>query len=301
MKTPVPVTLFVFNRPDHTRRTIDALKKNRGAENTVLYIFSDGPRGDSDVSGVSQVREYIHSVEGFADVCIKERFENLGLCSSVVSGVSEVIDEYDAAVVLEDDIITSPGFLVYMNRSLEKYEFENQVWSVATHSPDIEIPGDYVWDNYVSNRFSCWGWGTWLDRWEQVDWGYDRYDDVFADENAQRQFARGGEDRKYVLDLMRSGRVESWAAVFDFFHFLNGGFCMHPVKSLVYNIGLDRSGTNCGAGADNRKLFQKKDSFNLMGDIHEDERIIREFMAAKRLSWKSRIKMLLRKTGWNFL
>ncbi len=92
-----------------------------------------------------------------------------------------------------------------------------------------------------------------------------------------------------------------FAAVFDFFHFLNDAVCMHPVKSLVYNIGLDRSGTNCGAGADNRELFQKKDSFNLMGDIHEDERIVREFMAAKRLSWKSRIKMLLRKTGWNFL
>lgn len=297
MNNPAPVILFVFNRPNHTEQTIESLKKNRDAENTVLHIFSDGPRDESDVSEVEQVRKYVHSVDGFGKIDIREQSENWGLRNSVISGVSEILNEYDAVIVLEDDIVTAPGFLTYMNRSLEKYRDECTVWSIAAHSPEVAVPESYQWDNYAAPRFSCWGWGTWRDRWEQVDWEYDDYEKVLEDKGTLNRFLRGGEDRKYILDLMRAGTVESWAAVFDFFHFLNDAVCMHPVQSLVRNIGIDGSGVNCGKEIEKNKINLKTADFELMKTISEDKQITASFMKRKKLSWKSRVKKTLRNIG----
>ncbi len=291
-----PIILFVYNRPHHTKKTVEALQKNQLAKESDLFIFSDGPRIKNDET-VIEVRKFIKTIVGFKSVTIIEREENLGLCRSVTAAVSEMFEKYDAVIVLEDDIVAVPGFLTYMNQSLERYRNDSAVWSIAAHSPDVAVPVHYSYDNYAAPRFSCWGWGTWRDRWEQVDWEYDRYEDVLADEHAKQRFARGGEDRKYVLDLMRAGRVESWAAVFDFFHFLNDAVCMHPVKPLVRNIGLDGSGTNCGKDDKKSEVNMKKAAFKLMETVIENKLISVSFVKEKKLSWKSLIKNILRNIG----
>ena len=42
-----PVVLFVFNRADHTRRTLEALEQNYLSKDTILYVYSDGAKNNA--------------------------------------------------------------------------------------------------------------------------------------------------------------------------------------------------------------------------------------------------------------
>jgi GT2 family glycosyltransferase len=112
-----PIVLFVYNRPWHTQQTIKALQKNDLASKSDLYIFSDGKKTNNDIE-VSNVRSYIKTITGFKSIKIFERNENWGLAKNIVDGVSSILAKDKTVIVLEDDIVTSEGFLKYMNDAL---------------------------------------------------------------------------------------------------------------------------------------------------------------------------------------
>src|SRR2546426_3699515 len=159
-----PIVLFVYNRAWHTQQTVEALRRNELAEQSDLHVFSDGPRSAADRQGVGEVREFIRTVGGFRSVAIVERAENLGLARSVVTGVSDVIGARGRAIVMEDDLLSAPNFLVYMNRALDLYRDHPAIFSVTGVNFPIEFPADYAHQAYLSYRASSWGGGTWEDR-----------------------------------------------------------------------------------------------------------------------------------------
>ena len=126
----IPIILFVYNRPWHTRQTVKALQKNELAGRSDLFIFSDGPKDEQTEKAVQKVREYIHTIDGFQTVTIREREENWGLANSIIDGVTQIVNEYGRVIVLEDDLMTSPFFLRYMNDALNLYECEEKVISI---------------------------------------------------------------------------------------------------------------------------------------------------------------------------
>src|SRR5690348_17752623 len=105
-----PIALFVYNRPEHTRRTVEALRHNRLAGHSRLDVFADGPKVPGDAN-VAAVRAYIRGIDGFASVSIHEREANAGLARSIIDGVTRVCEECDRVIVLEDDMVTTPWFL----------------------------------------------------------------------------------------------------------------------------------------------------------------------------------------------
>ena len=127
-----PIALFVYNRPDHARRTIEALRANILANESDLIVFSDAPKPETQVEKVVEVRQYIRQIVGFRSVTIVERESNFGLARSIVDGVTTTLKKYGRIIVLEDDMVTSPYFLTYMNEALEKYAEDDRV--VISHS-----------------------------------------------------------------------------------------------------------------------------------------------------------------------
>lgn len=243
-----PVVLFAYNRPDHLARTLAALRANTLAPGTLLYVYSDGPKSPADASGVAQVRDLARSLDGFASVRLIEREANMGLARSVIAGVSEVLGEHGRAVVLEDDLVTSPRFLEYMNTALVHYRDDPKVMSVTGYTfPErgLRIPPDYAFDAYSHYRCSSWSWGTWADRWSLVDWDMTWYDALMDDERLQAAFLRGGPDMLATVAQLRAGKIDAWAIRFCYAHAQNDMRCIYPVKSLVNNIGLDGSGRHC--------------------------------------------------------
>ena len=244
-----PVVLFAFNRPTHLERTLEAVLLDPLAARTPLIAFSDGPSADRDVELVEQVRRLLKGVRGFASIEVVERPRNLGLARSVIAGVTEVLGAHGRAVVLEDDLVVSPRFLGFMNDLLRSYAEEERVFSVTGYnypSRLVNVPSDYLYSIYFAHRASSWGWGTWKDRWSQVDWEVGDFEQFSKDGRARRRFERGGADLSEMLEDQMAGRVDSWAIRWCYASFRLGRVNAYPVKSLVTNIGLDDSGIHCG-------------------------------------------------------
>ncbi|MGJ7920808.1 glycosyltransferase family A protein [Neobacillus sp. LXY-4] len=284
-----PVILFVYNRLDHVRKTIEALAINTLAKDSELFIFSDGPKNEETIEGVLEVRRYINSDfvrNSFARVIIEESKHNMGLANSIINGVTKVIEKYGRVIVIEDDNVSSPDFLSYMNECLEFYKEDERIWSIGGFSFIKHFPKDYNQDVYLIGRTCSYAWATWKDRWSKVDWNVTDYYSNFRFNFKRRfKFNRHGNDRASMLDAQMYHQIDSWAIRFCYAEFVNNMFTVYPRVSKISNIGHDGSGTHF-----NRVSLSsiKNDPFNVQidGQTHKcslshnvmpDKRIIRDF------------------------
>jgi hypothetical protein len=274
-----PIVLFAYDRPDHTRRTLEALAANDGAGESVLIVYCDGPKDGQSDDSIRAVREYVNSVSGFKSVTVVERDRNMGLASSVITGVTEALARSSPVIVMEDDLLTSKNFLAFVNSALATYEQRPDVFSVTGYNYPLEFPPAYAEDAYLSYRSSSWGWGTWRDRWSQVDWSIADYREFLQDERAQALFRRGGDDLAQMLALQMSGELDSWSIRFDYAHYKHNAVCLHPVVSKVQNIGFDGSGVHCGdeSGEYHVELDPADRPFRLRPDLSVDPVALRAF------------------------
>lgn len=239
-----PITLFVYNRLDHTKKTIEALQKNELASDSDLIIFSDAAKNEADVDNVRILREYLKTVDGFKSVKIIERSKNFGLAESIINGVTEIVNQYGKIIVLEDDLVTSPYFLKYMNEALDMYENEDSVYSV--HGYIYPMKGNLP-ETYFSKEINCWGWGTWQRAWDLLELNGARLLEEIRQKKLIKKF-----DLNYsyhyslILKEQVYGINNSWAIRWYASAFLANKLGLHPGKSLIKNIGFDNSGTNTG-------------------------------------------------------
>ena len=238
-----PVVLIAYNRPDALKKALEALAANELAARTDLYVRIDGPKGEKDAEKVEAVRAVAREAQGFRSVEVFCAPENRGLAASVIAGVERVLEVSETVIVVEDDLVVSRGFLAYMNQALERYASEPMVFSVCGYSNRISVPEGYGYDAYFAPRSSSWGWGTWKDRWESVDWNPTP---ASLQKNA-RSFNRwGGSDCAKMLRDWMERRNQSWAIRFCYSQFLQGKVALFPIRSLVDpSAGFAGDGTNC--------------------------------------------------------
>ncbi len=238
-----PICLFTYNRLKETRQTVDALQNNYLAGESELFIFSDGPKDEKGFSKVKEVRDYLKTVEGFRNVSIIESKENKGLANSIIDGVSEIIEKYGKVIVLEDDLITSPNFLDFMNQSLEFYKNRN-IFSISGYSFNLPSLNSYQQDFYLGYRAFSWGWGTWNDVWENVDWEVKGYHTFIKSAKQQKRFMRGGSDMPRMLKKQINGKIDSWAIRWCYDQFQKDMLTIFPRVSKVKSIGFGKSATH---------------------------------------------------------
>ena len=281
--TLAPILLFCYNRPGHVRQTVASLKQNPLASRSRLYVFSDGPKNGKAVRSVAEVRVFLPQISGFAEVILHESPQNRGLAASVIRGVTQVLEKHGKAIVLEDDLEVTPDYLDFMNAALDTYASRPGVFSVGGYLPPIAIPADYPDDVLLLPRASSWGWGTWLDRWQQVDWDMNYYDELVRNPAARREFTRGGEDLWPMLQKQRRGLISSWAVRWSYAHTAHHAYCLHPIGAKVRSTGADGSGTHVN---NTRRYDVKLDEkpVVLNSDVQPDERLERNLRAYFRLS-----------------
>lgn len=237
-----PVCLFVYKRIDTLKATVASLAQNRLAAVTDLHIFSDGPANESDRNAVMQVRAFIQQIRGFKSVSVTLSETNKGLASSVIDGVTHVINQEGRTIVLEDDLVVSPNFLDFMNAALNAYADIPSVFSVSGYSAPVRSVGGT--DVYFTLRASSWGWATWKDRWEKIDWEVKDYKSFIQDRQRQKQFNRMGSDLCSMLKKCMEGRINSWAIRWTYHQFRYGLFTVFPVISKVVNEGFSSESTH---------------------------------------------------------
>lgn len=241
-----PICLFTYNRLDETIQTINALKKNILAVESDLIIFSDAPKNENAFEKVSNVRNYLKSVNGFKSVKIVEAQKNKGLAKSIINGASEILEEYGKIIVLEDDLITTPNFLDFMNQALDYYQDDRNIQSVngfsLSISNNVELNGVY----FQTRPFS-WGWATWQDRWNKTIFDKKRLEtEIKSEPEMLKEFKKacGDDILKMFVDSIYD-KNDSWYVRWAYNHFKNNTYSVYPMNSLVENIGFGGDGVHC--------------------------------------------------------
>lgn len=250
-----PIVLFVYKRLDVTIQTIEALKNNIGFVEHDIYIYSDGPKTSSDVEKVDEVRKYLKTISGFKKVKIIESTENKGLANSIIEGVSEIFKSYDRVIVLEDDLVTSKYFLSYMKNCLETYKCDDRIWSISGYVPPIDIPSNYSSDVFLIRKGASWGWATWKDRWQTIDWEIKDYEEFKQNKKSIKEFNNVGDNMSRMLKLQMTGKIDSWAIRWIYNQFKLNKYTVYPTKSLVSNIGFGSEATH---GSTNPEKWSSK-------------------------------------------
>ena len=244
MHNLAPIALFVYNRPEHTRRTLESLKQNELAPQSRLYIFSDGAKTLKDDEKVTEVREIIRNTTGFLSVEIIERQENSGLANSIISGVTKLISEYGQVIVYEDDLISSPHTLSYFNDALNHYRETEKVMHIGSYMFPIQTKD--LPETFFFRAATSWGWATWDRAWKHFEPNIDVLLGQF-DEQKKSAFAIDNSMNYWKqMQEFKSGKNNSWAIRWYASIFLKGGLTFNPSQSLVQNIGHDGSGVHSG-------------------------------------------------------
>lgn len=273
-----PVIIFGYNRPESLKATVDSLLLNTEAAESDLYVFVDGarPEREGDCVKVRQVQEFVKGISGFKSVVCRFAEKNSGLGPSIIAGVTEVVGKYGIAIVLEDDLVLSSNFLSFMNQGLERYRDDSKVFSVCGYSNSVRRPEGYYADSYFCTRSSSWGWATWADRWNSVDWELEPFGQYLSMKGAFNRW--GGSDCYGMLHDWHAGRNRSWAIRFSFSQFLQDRLSLFPMESKVMNNGFDGQGTNCrkwsrfraDADQSGKKEFVWPDKTGMNGKLHRN-------------------------------
>ena len=246
-----PVALFAFNRPEHTRKTLEAIAGNTLASATDLFVFVDGPRNGEDVARIREVCAIAEAVKSFRSLTIVRQDANKGLAQSIVEGINRVLEDHDRIIVLEDDIVTSPAFLNYMNESLSRFEDEKKVWHICGYNEPTG--GRDTRKTYFSRLMNCWGWGTWRDRWQHFEKNPDKLLTEFTPDMIERFDLEIGEKFWFQVLANADGRMNTWAIFWYATIFKQDGLCLNPQVSYVTNIGFDGSGVHCNVDESRNK------------------------------------------------
>jgi len=295
--TTAPIALFTYNRPWHTQQTVKALLKNAQAKGSDLFVFSDGPKNKATKEKVDEVRQYLRTIEGFKSVRIVERKENSGLAQSIISGVTEVVNEHGKVIVLEDDLVTSPYFLKFMNEGLNCYAQDNRVISIHGYCYPVEgLP-----ETFFLKGTDCWGWATWKRGWNLFEADGRKLLAALIEKNLLERFDFfGAYDYSGMLRGQIAGKNQSWAVRWYASALLRDRLTLYPRETLVQNIGLDGSGVHCAndhhEGPFNESVSMTSVDFSVI-PVKESQEALKAFSCFLRQASPGLAKRVMYKLG----
>jgi hypothetical protein len=238
------IATFAFKRSKHLSQTLKALAHNIGAKEIELVIYCDGPRHKDEVEAVEQTRAVARNCDGFKLINVICREQNYGLAKSIITGVTEQLEQHEQIIVLEDDMITSPYFLQYMHEALELYRDNEQVISIHGYTYPIK---ESLPETFFLRGADCWGWATWRRGWKlfNPDGRYLLHE--LKRKHLLTQFDMdGAAEYSQMLQDQIQEKNDSWAVRWHASAFLANRLTLYPGTSLVHNIGNDATGTHCG-------------------------------------------------------
>lgn len=295
MQNLAPIALFVYNRPQHTERTLQFLQQNELATESHLYIFSDGAKTDQDKEKVAAVRRIIKKADGFKSVKVIESKANAGLANSVIAGVTQLIAQYDQVIVFEDDLVTSPHTLAYFNNALNHYREEEKVMHIGAYM--YPLKSDQLSQSFFYRAATSWGWATWGRAWKNFEPDIDVLIKQF-DKKKKAAFSIDNKMNfwKQMLEF-KKGKNNSWAIRWYASIFLKGGITLNPSQSLVNNIGHDGTGVHSGINDIYNVIINPKPIVEFPTVIAEDPiayKAIKSFLIKRKGNMVTRVRRFVK-------
>jgi hypothetical protein len=249
MRSLAPIVFFAYNRPDHTRQVLESLQRNKYADESLLWIYVDGPKpgaSEETLAAIAAVKKAVHEKKWCKEVTIIEATVNKGLVKSNIEGVTKMVNEFGKVIVMEDDNLVSPGFLTYMNDALDFYENNPRVMHISAYvRPDLRTV-NIKEPTFFFYHTRTWGWGTWKRAWDKfTPDAMAVWKAVKKKGNIKKLNMDGTFEFFWGLEAVSESNMNSWNTIWHSVVFLHDGLVLYPRRSLVSNIGHDGSGTNC--------------------------------------------------------
>jgi hypothetical protein len=242
MQNLAPIAIFLYKRPEHARRTLSYLQKNYLSEESRLFIFCDAAKTPADEASVKAVRQIAENVSGFKSIKIISRNQNLGLANSIISGVTQLVNEYGKVIVFEDDLLSSPYSLRFFNDALNYYAHQEQVMHIGAYMFDLKDKS--LPETFFFRAAFSWGWATWARAWNNFEPDVDKLMAQFDAEKINRFSVESSMNFWRQMKDFKAGKNNSWAIRWYASVFLKNGLTLNPRNSLIHNIGHDGSGTH---------------------------------------------------------
>jgi len=238
----VPVLLIGFNRPEKTRRMLDAV---RAAAPRRLFIAADGPRPEcpDDADRCERTRRVFAEVDWPCDVHTQYQDRNLGCKLGVGAAIGWFLSEVDAGIIVEDDCVPTTDFFRFCAELLDRYRHAEEVMMIGGHNP---LDGWGGGASYLFSRTSpIWGWATWRRAWAHYDPTMARWADRRSRQAVEARMPRT-EFRitSQRFDQVYEGRRDTWDFAWAFAMLIAGGVSVMPARNLVDNIGFDDEATH---------------------------------------------------------
>lgn len=297
MQNLAPIALFVYNRPEHTRKTLKFLQANFLAEESRLFIYADAAKIKHEETAVREVNELISAMDGFKSIKIIRQKQNLGLAQSIINGVSQLVKEYGKVIVFEDDLLSSPYTLEYFNEALNHYQKSPKIMHISAYMYPLAFADDLP-ETFLYRAVHSWGWATWKRAWDDFNPDIDSLIRQF-DKQKRNEFSIDGKMNfwKQIIDF-KAGKNNSWAIRWYASIFLKNGLSLNPSKSLINNIGHD--GTGIHSNVENTysvEIYQHaiKEFPNKIQENPEAYEMVRDFLSKRKGNIFKRIIRLIRK------
>lgn len=293
-----PILISVYTRKGHFIRLIDSLKKNKETTETKLYVASDAASQKEDVNKVIDIRNFISEIEGFKEVILLDRKQNIGSHISILTGISEVFKIHNKLIFLEDDNYVSKNFLSFMNDALNKFQDDEQIFSVSGYNYPIEIPDEYNHPIYLYPGFSAWGVGLWKEKWSEVDWKLNN-NDLLSDLSENKKLIKEylGERVYWSIKNMCQNNFTFIDAYICYHLYKQKKYSIFPTISKVRNYGHDGLGEH--GGINNIFASQKIDDSDKQlifpDKIDLDNTVNKELKNYFKLPLSSKIKKAVKK------
>jgi hypothetical protein len=157
------VLLISYNRPELVlRRLRELASMDVVPRNVVLSI--DGHNGLDEKKHRSDYSSMLASQELPFEVLVKFRDSNLGCSKHIITAVTEVLEDFEKVIVVEDDVVLSPFFLGSMLTAFEISAKNDNVATIGGFSnfhKRFHFPFFFRKNYWRATRyFSAWGWGT---------------------------------------------------------------------------------------------------------------------------------------------
>ena len=234
--TLAPVVIFAFNRPDHLKRCIDSLLRNKGSEFTEFWVFVDGPRSTDDEIKIHEVFLILNNFKDRKNWHLRFSEKNLGLANSVITGLNTVFEKSVRVIIIEDDLVASPYFLEYCNFGLDKYEMDQRVASLHGFSYGFNKPEK---NPYFLRGADCWGWATWKDRWQLFEADSNKLISQIRRNRLKRKFDLDGVYPYFNMLIRQSrGEVNSWEldGMLQCFWLINSHFTQIKLSLIIMEL-----------------------------------------------------------------
>lgn len=232
------IVFLIFNRPEPTARTFEAIRAARPAR---LLVVADGPRagrtGEAELCAAT--RAVVDAVDWPCDVQKNFSEANMGCGKRVASGLDWAFSLVEEAVILEDDCLADPTFFPYCTELLHRYRDDGRIAMISGNNFQNGV--SRTADSYYFSRFPhCWGWATWRRAWRNFDYSMSDWPRRRGTPWLRKMAGNPILESywTYCFDSVANGRIDTWDYQWLYCVLARGGLCVVPDVNLVTNIGF---------------------------------------------------------------